>query len=162
MQAKIILESKGINVHGDADDNGVVAVAPDARVVDVARMFKENRIGFALVRADSGDGWLGTVSERDIVQALASLSHGPSVIDQPVRDILTQNMVTCAPDDALDTIRELMTERRTRHVVVTADGLEKSKVLGLVSIGDLIKHQLEQSRVETAAMRDYVTGVGYQ
>ena len=155
MQAKALLESKDTSGEG----GNVVTVTPDARVSDVARMFKESRIGFALVCTDSGKGWMGTVSERDIVQGLASSSD---VGEKPVRDVLTPNMVTCGPEDALDTIREIMTEKRTRHVVVTTNGLDQGQVLGIVSIGDLVKHQLEQSRVETAAMRDYVTGVGYQ
>lgn len=158
MHAKAILDAQGYGPK-TAD---LLSVTPDARLMDVARMFKENRIGFALVRADSGDGWLGTVSERDIIHALADLQDASAMTAKTVRDALTPNMVTCAPDDALDTLRELMTERRTRHIVVTDTGDASGAVQGLVSIGDLIKHQLAKSRVETEAMRDYVSGVGYQ
>lgn len=147
MQAKNILETKGSNV---------VTVMPEARVADVARMFMDNRIGFALVKATDGSGFLGTVSERDIIHGLAQSDGAVAV--QPVTDVLTANVVTCEPDTTVESMMETMTEKRTRHILVMDD----NSLLGIVSIGDLIKSQTHQYRHEAESMRQYVSGVGYQ
>ena len=146
MHARTILERKG---------SDVVTVTPEAKVGDVARLFKQNRIGFALVRAAGGTGYIGTISERDIVQGLAN--SGNAVASQPVSAVLTANVVTCDPDTTVETMMETMTDKRTRHIVV----MDGDDLMGVVSIGDLIKSQISHYRTEAERMREYVNGVGY-
>lgn len=146
MHAKAILDRKGSNV---------VTVTPEARVDDVARLFKQNRIGFALVRAPSGGRFVGTVSERDIIQGLAL--SGAAIAAQPISRVLTANVVTCTPETSVETMMELMTDKRTRHLVV----MDRDTVMGVVSIGDVIKSQISHYQHEAQSMREYVNGVGY-
>lgn len=145
MFIKTILEAKGPEL---------IAVAPGDSVRKVAKLFKAERIGFALVR-NGNRQVVGTVSERDIVQAIAEQGE---VIGLPVAEIMTTNVVVCDLEDTLDLVRQIMTEKRTRHVVV----MEGNVMSGIVSIGDLIKHSLNECRIDTSMMRDYITGQGYQ
>lgn len=145
MFVKTILDTKGPEL---------ITVSPGDSVRKVAKLFKREHIGFALVK--NGTGILvGTISERDIVQSIALRGD---VIALPIADIMTTNVVTCEPEDTVDIVRELMTERRTRHVVVR-DGHD---LYGIVSIGDVIKHSLNECHVDSVQMRDYITGTGYQ
>lgn len=145
MFVKSILDNKGPEL---------ITVSPGDALRKVARLFRSERIGFALV--DNGNkSLIGTVSERDIVQAMAEYGDLSGL---PVADVMTTNVVVCEPEDTLETVRELMTERRTRHVVV----IDMGRPVGIVSIGDLIKHSLSECRVDSVQMRDYITGVGYQ
>lgn len=144
MFIKTILETKGADL---------ISVIPGDGVRDVANMFKRERIGFALVR-DAKEAVVGSVSERDIVQALAEQGD---ICDLPVADIMTANIVTCDIDDTVDAARDLMTSRRTRHVIVVDD----EEMMGIVSIGDIIKHSLNECQLDTGMMREYITGQGY-
>ncbi|TCS61366.1 CBS domain-containing protein [Varunaivibrio sulfuroxidans] len=142
-----ILKSKG---------SEVVAVSSDATAADVARLFRDNRIGFATVhRYETAGPVIGTISERDIVQALARLNG--EVATTKVAALMTTNIVTCAYGDTAETIMELMTERRTRHVLVY-DG---SRLMGLLSIGDMLKHRLEEMMMTEESMRQYISGGTY-
>jgi len=144
MFVKTIVETK----HDD-----LITVAPTDLIQDVARLFRREHIGFALVKDTQGN-LLGSVSERDIIHALAdrgdlSLAH--------VEDVLTVNVVTCDINESLETARQIMTHKRTRHVVV----MENDAIAGLVSIGDLIKHSLDECRIDTTEMVGYINGQGY-
>jgi len=145
MFIKSILETKG---------PGLITVSPGDSVRKVAKMFKHERIGFALVN-NANQSMVGSVSERDIVQALAA--HG-DVGGLPVADIMTTNVVSCDIDDTVDTVRALMTDKRSRHVVV----MDGQATAGVVSIGDIIKHSLSECKIDTGLMREYITGQGYQ
>ncbi|HEY9163630.1 MAG TPA: CBS domain-containing protein [Magnetovibrio sp.] len=140
-----ILETKGPDL---------IAVSPGDSVRKVAKLFKAKRIGFALVHSGN-HVTVGSVSERDIVQAIAEFGD---VIGLPVADVMTTNVVTCNIDDTTDAVRDLMTTKRTRHVVV----MDGAQAVGLVSIGDLIKHSLSECQVDTGMMRAYISGQGYQ
>lgn len=144
MFIKSILDSKGPDL---------ITVSPGDDVRKVAKLFKAECIGFALVM-NGNHNLVGTISERDIVQAIAAKGE---VIGLPVADIMTTNIVTCDIEDTADTVRELMTERRSRHVVV----MQEKDLSGIVSIGDLTKHSLEECRVDVGQMRDYITGQDY-
>lgn len=146
MQARNILEAKG---------SDVVTVTPEARVGDVARLFKENRIGFALVHKAEGNGLVGTISERDIIHGLAATNG--AVAEQPISTVLTANIVTCDPETSVESMMETMTEKRTRHLIV----MDGNELMGIISIGDLIKSQISLYRNEAENMREYVNGVGY-
>jgi len=145
MFIKSILKTKGPDL---------ISVSPQDSVRDVARLFKRERIGFALVNSAEGDT-LGSISERDIVQALAASGDLQQVSSA---DIMTRNIVTCDIDDTIDSVRELMTHQRTRHVLV----MNAKAMAGIVSIGDIIKHSLDVCKVDTSMMRDYIGGQGYQ
>ena len=145
MFIKSILETKGPEL---------ISVSPGDRVGKVAKLFKSERIGFALVN-DGNRTTLGSVSERDIVQAMAARGD---VHVLPVADIMTTNVVICDIEDTVDMVRELMTDQRSRHVVV----MNGARPAGIVSIGDIIKYSLSERKVDTGMMREYITGEGYQ
>lgn len=145
MFIKTILNSKGAEL---------IAAAPNDSVAKVANLFKVHGIGFALVM-NAMNELVGTVSERDIVQAIALRGDVNGVT---VADIMTTNVVVCDIEDSTDLVREIMTEKRSRHVVV----MDGEAMVGIVSIGDLIKHSLNECQVDTSMMRDYITGEGYQ
>ncbi|MBF0247522.1 MAG: CBS domain-containing protein [Alphaproteobacteria bacterium] len=138
----------------DEKNAGVITVKPGDTIRQVAQMFKALKIGFAVV--DDGDSeCAGCISERDIIHHMAE--HG-EFDDVPVSAVMRQALSTVHPDMTLDEVRDLMTTHRTRHVVVC----NGESLLGVVSIGDLIKHSLTECRVDTAQMRDYIAGHGYQ
>lgn len=145
MLVKTILDEKGpaMITASEADD-----------VRKVAQLFKDERIGFAIVENGMHIP-VGTISERDIVQAIADRGDLSGL---PAAEIMTHNMVTVCSDDTVDTVRELMTERRTRHVLVKDDG----ELVGIISIGDLIKHSLNECQIDSVQMREYINGKGYQ
>lgn len=128
----------------------VVSAQPDQLGRDVVRMMAERSIGSVLVM-DQG-GIAGIVSERDIVNALAR--NGNSALDEPVGALMTANVVTCEPGDSISSIMEMMTTGRFRHVPVMEDG----RLEGLISIGDVVKHRLQEAQTEMAQMTAYVQG----
>ena len=145
MFIKSILETKGPEL---------ISASPGDSVRNVAKLFKSARIGFALV-SNEAHITVGSISERDIVQAMAERDD---VGDLPVADIMTTNVVVCDIEDTVDTVRELMTNKRSRHVVV----MNGTQQAGIVSIGDIIKHSLSACKVDTGMLREYITGQGYQ
>lgn len=144
MQLAAILASKG---------DFVATITPEQNVADVVAMLTDISVG-ALVVSDDGRSIAGIVSERDVVRALAS---GASALTNSVASIMT-HQVYCAPTDAsVDDLMHLMTDRRIRHVPITdADGL----LLGIVSIGDVVKSRLSELEGERAALLDYITQGG--
>ena len=137
MSIQAILYEKGTNVE---------TVAPDMSVKDAAARLREKNIA-ALV-ATKGDAILGIISEREIVHARAS--HGERAASMKVADILMRDVATVAPEDGLRRVMGLMTRYRTRHLPV----LRGNKLVGIVSIGDVIKHRLEDLELETTVLRD--------
>ena len=125
-----------------------VTIGVDATVADAVALLAERRIGAAPVM----DGGLvaGVFSERDVIQALART--GASALDHPVKEEMTAPAVTVSPDDAVLGALSLMTRRRIRHLPV----LEEGALVGLVSIGDLVKHRIDRIEADAAAMRDYI------
>ncbi len=144
MQLAAILASKG---------EFIATITPDRTVADVVRMLSEFKVG-ALVVSTDGSTISGIVSERDVVRALAA---GAGALDESVVSIMT-HQVHCAPPDAsVDDLMHLMTDRRIRHVPITdAGGL----LLGIVSIGDVVKSRLGELEGERAALLDYITRGG--
>jgi len=145
MFVKTILDEKGPEI---------ITVSEADAIRKVSQLFKVERIGFAIVE-NGMHVQLGTISERDIVQAIAD--HG-DISGLPVADVMTNNVVSVGPEDTLESVREIMTNKRTRHVLVKHEG----KIIGIVSIGDLIKHSLAECQVDTEHMREYISGTGYQ
>ncbi|SFQ33235.1 CBS domain-containing protein [Amycolatopsis arida] len=124
----------------------VATVDPDATVAELLGRLAEHNVG-ALVVA-GGDGVAGIVSERDVVRRLHE--RGAQLLGRPVSEIMTKVVATCGPEDSVDDLSAVMTQRRIRHVPVLVDG----KLAGIVSIGDVVKarmDELEQSREQLQA-----------
>ena len=145
MTIKVLLKAKGSHV---------VTIAPDATLTEFVDALTEHRIGAMVVSAD-GTTIEGIVSERDLVRALRSL--GPlrgSTLDQArVREIMTAEVLTCDPEASVDSVMAMITERRIRHVPVVTEG----KLVGIVSIGDIVKARISHLEMERSALVDYVT-----
>ena len=141
MQLSTIIAAKG---------GSVVTIQPDARVADLVAMLAEHNVGALVVSAD-GRTITGIVSERDVVRAL---THGAEALERPVASIMTSH-VFCAPPEAhVDELMILMTDKRVRHIPVT-DPL--GVLLGIVSIGDVVKSRLGELEGERAALLEYIT-----
>lgn len=129
---------------------GVVTAAPGDDVASICRILAENRVGAAVILEPGSGAIAGIVSERDIVRALAS--HGAGAIARPVGEIMTRAVVTCAPEDSIDALMAVMTERRIRHVPVVARG----RLSGIVSIGDVVKRRIEDAEREAQEIKRYI------
>ncbi len=140
MQVRSILKMKGTRV---------VTVRPEIGIGETARLLAENKIG-AVVVVDAAGAVAGILSERDIVNALAR--HGTAAVAKTVADLMTRDVQHCAPDATIGSVMTTMTERRIRHVPVIEDG----RLIGIVSIGDVVKWRLEETLHEAEALRDYV------
>jgi CBS domain-containing protein len=123
-------------------------VAPDLPVSGLLSVLAEHNIGAAVVM--SGDGVAGIVSERDVVRAVHR--HGADLLDAPVSTIMSEDVVTCVPDDAVDTVQRTMTDRRFRHMPVLVDG----RLAGIVSIGDLVKARIGELEEERQHLHSYL------
>jgi CBS domain-containing protein len=129
----------------------VVSTRPDATVAEVAALLKARRIGAVVVTDDDG-GLCGIISERDLARGLAD--HGADLLQMRVRDLMTTEVSTCAPDDGIDKLMQQMTEGRFRHLPVVQDG----RMIGIISIGDVVKHRLQELEAETHLLHDYISG----
>jgi CBS domain-containing protein len=127
----------------------VFTVTPSTTLGEVARQLSTRRIGSVLV-VDRLDRVVGIVSERDIVQALAT--HGAPALELDASDAMTRDVVTCDPDDSIDHVMGAMTRGRFRHLPVVRRG----ELMGLVSIGDVVKARLAETRHEAEALRAYI------
>ncbi|WP_205471257.1 CBS domain-containing protein [Nocardioides sp. SYSU D00038] len=140
MRVSDILEAKS--------RHDVVTITPDAGVRDLVARLAEHNVGALIVSAD-GEGLDGIVSERDVVR---HLHHDGTVVNNTVGAIMTAVVETCAPDDELDALMSRMTERRIRHMPV----LDQGRLVGIVSIGDAVKHKLSQLEFERDQLDSYV------
>ncbi|MCC8430537.1 CBS domain-containing protein [Reyranella aquatilis] len=127
----------------------VFTVTPGTTVGQIAQQLSTRRIGSVLV-LDADSAVAGIVSERDLVQAFAG--HGAAALAFEAQAVMTREVVTCDPDDSIDEIMEIMTRGRFRHLPVVRHG----ELLGLISIGDVVKARLEEARHETEALRAYI------
>ncbi len=138
MKVKDVLRLKGAQVE---------TIRPDSTMqVAVHRMTMQN-IG-ALVVSRDGQGVQGVLSERDVVRGLTR--HGAGLLEVVVAVVMSRNVPICAPDDSLATVMSQMTRTRNRHVPV----LDQGRLCGLVSIGDVVKHRLQDMELETKVLRD--------
>jgi len=132
-------------------DDAVVTVPPGRTVADAAEILSSRRIGTVIVSQD-GEIPLGILSERDVVRELGK--HGASCMDQKVEKIMTSNPVSCSREDTADHVLEKMTEGRFRHMPV----LENGRMVGLISIGDVVKARLSELSMEKDALEDMIMG----
>jgi CBS domain-containing protein len=128
----------------------VMTIRPDASVRDLLEQLAQFKIG-ALIVSEGGSQISGIVSERDVVRHLHT--DGADLLDKPVSAIMTADVVSCAPEDSIDDLMALMTERRFRHVpVVDAD----SRLVGIVSIGDVVKNRIDELQLERDQLTAYI------
>jgi CBS domain-containing protein len=132
----------------DAKGRQVVSIGADATVSSAVKILSERRIGAVLVLA--GGKIDGILSERDIVRELGA--RGPAILDEPVRAVMTTKVMTCRRNDTVALLMEKMTEGKFRHLPVVEDG----QLIGLISIGDVVKHRVMEYEAEQEAMRDYI------
>ena len=126
-----------------------VTTQPHRTVAEVARLLDEKGIGAVLVTSADGS-LLGILSERDIVRAVAR--SGPAVRDDSVSRHMTSRVVTTRLDSTVTSVMEAMTAGRFRHMPV----LDNGRLAGVVSIGDVVKHRIEQIETEHNALREYI------
>ncbi len=136
--ARIIIEKGG----------HVVTAAPEASLAEVAAALAEKRIGAVVVVEQ--DEIRGIVSERDIIRALAGFGSG--ALRKLASDCMTTKVVTCRPTDTIHDVMQKMTSGRFRHLPVLEDG----KLVGIVSIGDVVKSRIEEVEREADQIREYI------
>lgn len=138
MRVRAILEEKG---------ERVVTARPETPMATALALLRLERIG-ALVVSEDGEKVLGLLSEREIVYGLAE--HGMALLDKHVGDLMIKQVATCRPDDGVSGIMAVMTQKRIRHLPV----VEHGRIVGIVSIGDIVKHRLGELQLEANVLRD--------
>ena len=139
MTVRSILSSKG---------HQVVSVEPDAKLSAAVKIMSEQRIGSVLVM--NGTRIEGILSERDIVCVLCE--RGAGVLGEPVSAVMTRKIISCRPSDSVAVLMEVMTSEKIRHLPVVEEG----RLVGLVSIGDVVKLRVQEYEAEQEALRDYI------
>jgi len=131
-----------------AKGRAVATVRPDASLFEIINKLAQKRIGAIVVVGDNGEV-VGIISERDIIRRLAE--QGESALKEPVAQSMTSSVVSCQETSTIDEIMEVMTQGRFRHVPVIEDGA----LVGIVSIGDIVKNHIAEVEMEVTAMRGY-------
>ncbi len=139
MTVHAILESKG---------HQIISVTPDATVADAVKVLGDKRIGAILVM--NGSVIEGILSERDVVRVLAD--RGGSILNEPVSKVMTRKVVTCGRTETVSGLMEKMTQGKFRHLPVVDEG----RVIGIISIGDVVKSRVMEYEQEQEALRDYI------
>jgi CBS domain-containing protein len=140
MNVEHILSEKG---------HEVVTIAPHLTLAEAARALSQHRIG-AVVVSDPGQPVLGILSERDIVRAVAA--NGAAALEEPVSRYMTAKVVTCTCRSAINDLMETMTTGKFRHVPIVENG----RLVGIVSIGDIVKFRVAEIERESEALREYI------
>src|SRR5665213_1782480 len=139
MTVRAILDTKGHQIQ---------SIEPEARLAAAITILSERKIGAVLVMSKGRIE--GILSERDIVRVLGA--RGAAVLDEPVSAVMTRKVVSCRQNDTVAAIMEMMTSGKFRHLPVVEDG----KVVGLISIGDIVKWRVREYELEQEALRDYI------
>jgi CBS domain-containing protein len=139
MTVRAILDTKGHQIQ---------SVEPDAKLSAAIKMLAERKIGAVLVMSKGQIE--GILSERDIVRVLGE--RGAGVLDEPVSAVMTRKVISCKQTDTVSAIMEMMTSGKFRHLPVVED----SKVVGLISIGDIVKWRVREYEAEQEALREYI------
>jgi CBS domain-containing protein len=130
----------------------LVTTRPDATLGEAAEIMRREGIGAVIVTEAESEQLAGIISERDIARGLAV--HGDKLAGMKVAEVMTPSVVTCGPDDTLEEIMQMMTSGRFRHLPVIRDG----GLVGVISIGDVVKIRLEELEAETHMLQDYIRG----
>ena len=139
MTVRAILDSKG---------HHILSVEPETKLSAAVKILCERKIGAVLVMSDGRVE--GILSERDIVRVLGD--RGARVLDEPVSAVMTRKVVSCRQSDTVAGIMEMMTIGKFRHLPVVEEGM----VVGLISIGDVVKWRVREFEIEQEALRDYI------
>ena len=145
MNVKAILAAKKLG--GD-----IINIEPTADLATAAKLLSKHRIGSVVIRG-AGERLVGILSERDIVRAVSE--QGAGALALPVGQVMTRDVATCGEDDTVASIMERMTAGKFRHMPVVANG----RLVGLISIGDVVKQRVDEVEGESEAMRDYIRTV---
>jgi CBS domain-containing protein len=129
--------------------NDVFTVPPLASIVDAADLMHQHGVG-ALLVCDGPNSVKGIISERDVVQGIAR--NGSDSLTAPVTSLMTHDVVCCHPTDQITDVMETMTERRIRHLPV----MDGDVLVGLISIGDIVKHRIGEIQQEADELRAYI------
>jgi CBS domain-containing protein len=143
MNAATILKRKGSHV---------ITVFPQATIREAMRVLIKHTVGSLIVLGEAREV-IGIVTERDIFRL--SYEHGGKIMDIPVSAVMTTDLIVALPSDSLDYLKAMMTENRIRHLPV----MENGNLVGLVSIGDLIREEVSEAAVENRYLKDYIAGV---
>lgn len=128
---------------------GVTTARPDDTLLEIVNRLAQRRIGAIVIVGNDGKV-CGIISERDIIRLVAE--HGASALSMVVDSAMTRNVVTCCRSNTIDEIMEMMTHGRFRHMPV----LEDDSLIGIISIGDVVKHHTAEVELEVTAMREYL------
>ncbi|MGL5164593.1 MAG: CBS domain-containing protein [Afipia sp.] len=139
MTVRSVLDTKG---------HQVISVSPDTKVSAAVKILSERRIGAVMVM--SGQKIDGILSERDVVRVLGE--RGAAVLEEPVRSVMTSKVITCHESDTVSAIMEVMTSGKFRHLPVVAN----ERIVGLISIGDVVKWRVAEYEREQEALQDYI------
>lgn len=140
MNVASILRGKG---------SDIITANKTDNIADICKILGEKKIGAVLI-VDQGNKVLGVISERDIVRGLAH--SGDGCLKKQAHELMTTNVISCAPSDTIDEVMALMTDKRIRHLPVK----EGEDLTGFISIGDVVKNRMDEVEREAAAMRDYI------
>ena len=141
-----MLLSESLRIKGDSE---VIKIKLNNRIADAATMLTENKIGSLLV-VNGDDDIVGILSERDIVHGMEP--HGADLHDVPVSELMTSDLIRCTPEDTVLKAMAMMTDLRIRHLPV----FEGDELLGIISLGDLVKCRISEVQAEAEAMRQYI------
>lgn len=141
MNVASVLKAKG---------RAVATARPETTLKDIAIQLSHKRIG-AIVVVDDRDEVIGIISERDLVRAVAAGDQ--EILASPVSESMTRDVVSCGEERTIDELMEMMTKGRFRHIPVVDGG----KLIGIVSIGDVVKNHIAEVEMEVSAMRDYLS-----
>lgn len=133
--------------------SAIITASPKDTVQAIVDLLAKHRIG-AVVVVDAQGGIAGIVSERDVVRAMAG--NSASVTAKPAADIMTAKVQTCSPADTEADLMALMTEHRVRHLPVVSDG----SLIGMISIGDVVKNRMQMMELEAEQMKTYIASAG--
>lgn len=140
MTVKAILSRKG---------NDVLTIEPNATLAAAIKLLADRKIG-AVVITGADRQVIGILSERDIVRAFAA--RGPAALDEQVGQVMTRKVITCTEAETVASLMERMTQGKFRHLPV----VERGRLAGIISIGDVVKYRLEEMEKESTALREYI------
>jgi CBS domain-containing protein len=149
----VAVSQGGLTMHVTAiigeKGNAVYTAEPGQMISDVVSLLSEKRIG-ALVVVDNTSQVCGIISERDVIDALRK--EGAALLSRPVKDYMSTGVVSCTMEDSIDHLMALMTSRRIRHLPV----LDNGSLVGIISIGDVVKFRIAEAEAETDALKSYI------
>jgi CBS domain-containing protein len=140
MTVRVILSVKG---------RDVATIPPEATIAEAVKLLSEKKIGAVVISGPDQD-IAGILSERDIVRALSK--HGSGALTHTVESVMTRKVATCTAEETIPALMERMSTGRFRHVPV----VEHGRLVGIVSVGDVVKHRLEELESESQALREYI------